>query len=42
MLVRPGEGIIDWKSIVEVKRKKKRELEEMQREGKPDPYNLDR
>ena len=42
MLVRPGEGIINWRSIVEAKRRKKKELEELANEGKPDPFNLDR
>ena len=41
-MVRPGDGIIDWKTIVEIKRRKKRQLEELEKDGKPDPFNLDR
>ena len=41
MMVRPGEGIIDWKAIVEGKRRKKREKEELERSNKPNPYKLD-
>ena len=41
LLVRPGEGKVNWKSIVEVKRRKQRQLEELEREGKPDPFHLD-
>jgi len=39
---RPGEGLIDWDAIVEAKRRKKKEREELENEGKPDPFNLDR
>lgn len=42
MMVRAGEGIIDWKSIVEAKRKKQKAQEEQDNEGKPDIFNLDR
>ena len=40
--MRPGEGYIDWDRIVEVKRRKKREVEKLENIGKPDPFNLDR
>lgn len=39
---RPGEGFVNWDGIVEAKRRKKKEREERERDGKPDPYNLDR
>ena len=42
MMVRPGEGIINWNSIVEAKRRKKREQKEQENEGKPNPYRLDK
>ena len=42
LLVRPGDGMINWKQIVEAKRRKKREQEELQNEGKPNPFRLDR
>ena len=41
-LVRPGEGFIDWKGIVEAKRRKQRLQEEIDNEGKPNPFVIDR
>lgn len=32
-MVRPGEGFIDWKGIVEAKRRKKRQQQELENEG---------
>ena len=40
MMVRPGEGIINWKAIVEVKRKRQKEREEQEKQGKPDYSKL--
>ena len=42
MQIRPGEGLIDWNSIVEGKRRKQRAKEELEQEDKLDIYNLDR
>ena len=42
LMVRPGEGIINWKQIVESKRKKQKAQEQLERHGKPDVYNLAR
>ena len=42
MMVKPGEGMINWKAIVEVKRRRQREREEREREGLPNPQKLQR
>ena len=39
---RPGEGFVNWDGIVEAKRRRAKEAEERSKEGKPDPFNLDR
>ena len=39
---RPGEGFVNWDGIVEAKRRRAKEAEERAKEGKPDPFNLDR
>lgn len=41
-MVRPGEGIIDWKRIVEAKRKKQKAQEELDNDGKPDVFKVDK
>ena len=39
---RPGEGHINWRGIVEAKRKKQKAQDELDNDGRPDIYNLDR